>query len=170
MSSPANDIPPKVDKSRLLLGAIVAATFALFGAVLILGTASVSHGPRRDRSEAEIAALSAALESYKADHGDYPRDAATDRIRPDTDFDPEAYVPASKLLYRSLAGGTKVYFEFHPSMLRQDSVGEIYVVDPRGNSYGYSTVGVKTGPGFPDLWSTRGGTTASAMSQWVTNW
>ncbi len=95
----------------------------------------------------------------------------TDRIRPDTDFDPEAYVPASKLLYRSLAGGTKVYFEFHPSMLRQDSVGEIYVVDPRGNSYALlNRRRENRARGFPDLWSTRGGTTASAMSQWVTNW
>lgn len=124
------------------------------------------------REAAEIAALSAALESYKADRGYYPSNAITASLSPNRDFSPSAYIPGSCVLYKALsgAGGGKVYFEFSRNMLATNSAGEVYVVDPHLNSYGYAYPGAKNGAGFYDLWSTKGGTTAGQTNKWVGNW
>lgn len=170
MSPGADDIPPKLDKSLLLLFGIVAITVVLF-AIGSLGFITRSPQPRA-RAEAEIAALCAALESYKADHGQYPSNADTKRLRPDTHFSPGDYIASSKFLYYSLSGvaGGPVYFEFRPSLLARDTNGEMYIVDPKGRSYGYSTAGVKNGTNSFDLWSTAGGAKATATNQWIANW
>src|SRR5207244_2906649 len=78
----------------------------------------------RSRAETEIAAISAACESYKADNGIYPRDptanTATDQLNPKTDGNPiptptppgnpsgATYPPASLVLYRALSGDTNL--------------------------------------------------------------
>jgi len=135
---------------------------------LILATSGyVTKKGQRSRAEAEIAALSAALESYKADNGIYPRDAATDTLNPRGDLDPgvgphpNTYEGASKALYGFLSGdnsnfngvidtpqeqANKTYFPFKPQMLgitkNPDGTTKSidYVRDPFGNSYGYSTI------------------------------
>jgi prepilin-type N-terminal cleavage/methylation domain-containing protein len=81
---------------------------------LILATAGyVQKKGIRARAETEIAALSAALESYKADNGIYPRDptpnTATDVLDARTMGDPATanatvYNAASLVLYRALSG------------------------------------------------------------------
>jgi prepilin-type N-terminal cleavage/methylation domain-containing protein len=64
----------------------------------------------RSRAETEIAAISAACESYKADNGVYPRDptanTATDSLNARTMGDPTTalYSGASLVLYRALSG------------------------------------------------------------------
>src|SRR6266478_6210232 len=64
----------------------------------------------RARAETEIAAMSAACESYKADNGVYPRDptanTATDMLNARTMGDPTTtlYNTASLVLYRALSG------------------------------------------------------------------
>ena len=64
----------------------------------------------RARAETEIAAMSAACESYKADNGVYPRDptpnTATDALNARTMGDPTTtlYNTASLVLYRALSG------------------------------------------------------------------
>src|SRR5438128_5531164 len=67
----------------------------------------------RARAETEIAAMSAACESYKADNGIYPRDptpnTATDALNARTMLDPATtdaarYRAASLVLYRALSG------------------------------------------------------------------
>ena len=62
----------------------------------------------RVRAETEIAALSAACESYKADNAVYPRDptagTATDTLDARTMGNPAAYQTASLVLYRALSG------------------------------------------------------------------
>ena len=127
---------------------------------------------RHNHEDGEIAALGAALESYKADLGDYPSNAASDRLSPNTDFSPSVYIPSSTILYEALSGvsGGRVYFEFSPAMLATNSVGAVYLVDSFGNSYGYAYPGPKNGTGFYDLWSTKGGTTAAQTNEWVGNW
>ena len=58
---------------------------------LVLGTSGyVQKKGQRSRAEAEIAALSAALESYKADNGIYPREASSDALDPRLSGDPNA--------------------------------------------------------------------------------
>jgi type II secretory pathway pseudopilin PulG len=120
------------------------------------------------RAAAEIAALSAALESYKADNGIYPRDTGTtDNLAALTDqnyasktppnpvptsYDPSnaAYSAGSFYLYGQLSGNTsgdrstqtqRSYFQFKPNMLLPPGgTGTVTAIrDPFGNSYGYST-------------------------------
>ena len=159
---------------------------------LIIGTSGyVQKKGARSRAEAEIAAMSAALESYKADNGIYPRDSSSDGLDARKAADPADYSAASLLLYQSLSGrdangapitGAKSYFSFKPQMINgtRDASGNVTKVtgvrDPFGNHYGYSTANQadpKKGynPTF-DLWSTAGaeGSVAVAQSQWIKNW
>jgi len=159
---------------------------------LILATVGyVQKKGARSRAEAEIAAMSAALESYKADNGIYPRDNATngytDSLNSRTSGDPTNYQSASLYLYTQLSGtnpdgtpiaGAKSYFSFKPNMLSpRQSLPVTAIVDPFGNSYGYSTAyqsSASTGynPTF-DLWSTGGTISANNppdQTQWIKNW
>jgi type II secretory pathway pseudopilin PulG len=90
---------------------VIAVIIALAG--LILATVGyVQKKGARSRAEAEIAAISAAMESYKADNGIYPRDptvnTATDKLNARTMGNPtsagEPYKAASLVLYRALSG------------------------------------------------------------------
>src|SRR6266480_1179353 len=107
------------------------------------------------RAETEIAAMSAACESYKADNGVYPRDnptpGYTDALDAQQNGDPtqSAYQNASLYLFTQLSGlnqnqtpitGARSYFSFKPQMLSTDTNGNVTAIkDPVGNSYGYST-------------------------------
>jgi type II secretory pathway pseudopilin PulG len=88
----------------------------VFGLILVLTglvLSTVGYARKkgaRARAETEIAALSAACESYKADNGVYPRDptpnTATDALNARTMRDPTTtlYNTASLVLYRALSG------------------------------------------------------------------
>jgi len=134
-------------------------------AALVLQTAGYAQKKgARSRAEAEIAALSAALESYKADMGDYP--AGTNTNSPFTN---------NAFLRAELAPSTgKVYFEFSKRMGTGSSVSETNqsILDPFGNGYGYQYPGNtnRSGSNFFDLWSTAGATNASQTNQWIKNW
>src|SRR5437867_12551737 len=104
----------------------------------------------RARAETEIAAMSAALESYKADNAVYPRDAITDTLDARAAIDMTNYQAASQYLYGQLAGdpdfdgvpntNAKSYMQFKPNMLGRDASNKVYPRDPFGNAYGYSTI------------------------------
>lgn len=158
---------------------------------LVLGTAGfMQKKAAKDRARAEIKAMELALESYKADNGVYPRNATTDGL--DAKSTPTtSYAPSSKFLYAQLSGDFdynsttpatgKAYMEFKPNMLSgtKDAKGNFttvnYLLDPFGNSYGYSTANQADpnkgyNPTF-DLWSTGGKTGAPTdTASWVTNW
>jgi type II secretory pathway pseudopilin PulG len=158
---------------------------------LILATAGyVQKKGKRSRAEAEIAAISAALENYKADNGVYPRDSASsDQADPTANLSDKSYTSASLFLYEQLFGtttggrtptaGAKTYFSFKPNMLNPpppstDPVTSIR--DPFGNPYGYSTAKAATPSGTMgfnptfDLWSIGDGTTGTDQSKWIKNW
>jgi type II secretory pathway pseudopilin PulG len=150
-----------------VLELLVVITIIVILAGLILATTGyVEKKGARSRAESEIAAISAALESYKADNGIYPRGNAnlsnsqpydTDNLNAQVAFDPSqsSYQSASLFLYKILSGdtsanlqppaGAKSYFSFKPQMLggAKDANGNLtsvtYIRDPFGNSYGYST-------------------------------
>jgi type II secretory pathway pseudopilin PulG len=157
---------------------------------LILATSSyVQKKGQRARAEAEIAAISAAVENYKADNGIYPQGVATNSLDPTSDLDPSAppsgqtnkYSKAGLYLFEQLFGVTsgnrseipsaKSYFTFKPNMLYPPSTGDIVAIrDPFGNLYGYSTMKASNpanngyNPTF-DLWSTAGlGTPAGSTA------
>ena len=171
---------------------LVVIIIILILAGLILSISSyVQNKGARARAETEIAAMSAALESYKADNGIYPRDAATtDVLNAQSSFDPSGYKSASLYLYNQLSGATtsgsrssfgRSYFSFKPNQLnpKDQSQSVAYISDPFGNSYGYSTIqaanpGASTKGYNPtyDLWSV--GSTASPTptppAGWIKNW
>jgi type II secretory pathway pseudopilin PulG len=156
----------KAGFSLIELFVVISIIIVLAG--LILSTVSyVQKKGTRSRAEVEIAAISAALESYKADNGIYPRDTTnntTDNLNAQTDLNPSVtpfpnvYQNASRFLYGELSGdrdfdgtadtGSRSYLSLKPgSLLRNDmsnppssSNQVIAIRDPFGNSYGYSTI------------------------------
>jgi general secretion pathway protein G len=179
-----------------LLELLIVMAIIIVLAGLIIGTSGyVQKKGARSRAEAEIAAMSAALESYKADNGVYPHDSQGNAtsVNPTSAAENERRT-SSQFLYGELSGdrdfnGTtdpqqRSYFSFKPQMLGpRSSTGTPttvqYIRDPFGNSYGYSTLKATNpsasggyNPTF-DLWST-GGTEDSAaaanVAQWIKNW
>jgi type II secretion system protein G len=142
-----------------LLELLVVITIIAILAGLILNTAGyMQKKAARSRAEAEIAALSAALESYKADMGDYPTNAA-----PGTN---------NRILRSALSPTNgKVYFEFPKGMGTNTNMMVIdqTVIDPFGENYGYVYPGDtnRSGTNFFDLWSRSGSTNTN---QWIKNW
>ena len=174
-----------------LIELIVVVGVILILAGLVLSTAGYARKKgARARAETEIAAMSAACESYKADNGAYPTSSDTNNLNAQTSFNPSAYQAASLYLYNALFGatagsrtpntGARSYFVFKPNMLfPADQTQTVqYIQDPFGNSYGYSTIdnpvaNPSPSPGYNptfDLWSTAGGTTTNDVPKWIKNW
>ncbi|HET9419456.1 MAG TPA: prepilin-type N-terminal cleavage/methylation domain-containing protein [Chthoniobacterales bacterium] len=172
-----------------LVELLVVITIIIILAALVLATVGyVQKKGARSRTEAEIAAMSAACESYKADNGIYPSNSDTNALNARSNFDASAsaYSAASLYLYEQLAGVTsgnrsetsssRTYFIFKPNMLlpAPPSTADVTAIrDPFGNSYGYSTIQAATGdstkgynPTF-DLWST---VNSTDPTQWIKNW
>lgn len=173
---------------------IVIAIILVLAGLILATSGYVQTKSKRARAEAEIAALSAALENYKADNGIYPTDSAngtTNTLNARTMFNPTApqYAAASVFLYKELSGdptGNRVpsgksYFPFKPNMLmpKDKTQAVIAIADPFGYSYGYSTVNqISSSKGYNptfDLWSTAGTGMGSApnpspQDQWIKNW
>ena len=138
--------------------------------------------------------METALESYKSDNGAYPSDpASSEQLDPQTSFNPtqNLYLKSSEFLYQQLSGlqpsqtsVQKTYIQFTPQQLHLASDATattvsatnpyMYIMDPFGFSYGYSTIYAATAsnnnsksppvttpitvgynPTF-DLWSTAG--------------
>src|SRR6266478_5138030 len=87
-----------------ILELLVVMTIIIVLAGLILATTGyVQKKGARSRAEAEIAAMSAALKSYKADNGIYPSNSATNSLDP-TNGNPVSYVSACQYLYTQISG------------------------------------------------------------------
>lgn len=155
---------------------------------LILGTSGYVHNKAaRSRAEAEIAAISAALENYKADNGVYPSIAASTDTLDAKAVTPDftKYQAASLVLYQALSGDTlgngqatnKSYMALKANQLGGTGTNT-YVQDPFGNSYGYSTAGQAANGGTQtvgynptyDLWSTSGSSNSAGQTGWIKNW
>ena len=159
----------------------------------------VQDKARRSRAEAEIAAISAALENYKADNGVYPREpASTDSLIASADpqgGNPANFLTSGRYLYKQLSGDsdgnpttsdptndTKSYIgaALKPNMLKPNPPGpNTYIQDPFGNAYGYSTAKAADPSGSNgynptfDLWSTSGETAkkpAETFQQYQARW
>jgi type II secretory pathway pseudopilin PulG len=177
-----------------LIELIVVVTIIIILAGLVLSTVGyVRKKGARARAETEIAAMSAACESYKADNGIYPQNGDTNTLDPTSYFDPtppppgqtNAYSQASLYLYEKLFGVTsgtrsevpssRSYFTFKPNMLypTDTSLDVVGLRDPFGNLYGYSTSKANGGNGYNptfDLWSTASGTRSTDVPGWIKNW
>jgi type II secretory pathway pseudopilin PulG len=164
---------------------IVISIIIILAGLTIATIGYVQDKGRRSRAEAEIAAISAALENYKADNGAYPSNADTDSLDSTTAVDPTAtgYSNASLYLYETLSGDANndrvaegnSYFPFKSNQLipADQKKNVTAIADPFRNSYGYSTKKAAGGNGYNptfDLWSTAGGTKAADVSKWIKNW
>ena len=173
---------------------VVIMVILILAALVLAASSYVQNKGARARAETEIAAMSAALESYKADNGIYPRDANTDVLNAQTptSTDPKTgdakYRAATLSLYKQLSGDTsanrqpigKSYFSFPPNMLypKGSSNSVTALIDPWGNCYGYSTANqANSSNGFNptfDLWSsgipTSSGTPNTNPIQFIKNW
>jgi type II secretory pathway pseudopilin PulG len=162
---------------------VIAIIIVLSG--LILATAGyVQNKGKRSRAAAEIAAICAALENYKADNGTYPSDSITNGFDVTTS-NISAYEPPSLRLYQYLSGDTdhnrtpeaSTYFPFKPRQLAPlDQTQPVTSIrDPFGNPYGYSTMKASDqtlnghNPTF-DLWSVADGIAGPDESKWIKNW
>lgn len=181
--------PPRAGFTIIELLIVMGIIIVLAG--LILGTSGyVQKKGARSRAEAEIAAMSAALESYKADNGVYPVTPKTDALKPNISGDPgqSVYLRANLDFYKAISGDAdndsgriveaKSYFAFKPNQLSPSAPNTpvAFVRDPFGNAYGYSTVKASNPGGTDgynptfDLWSTGGVETGTDQSQWIKNW
>jgi type II secretory pathway pseudopilin PulG len=172
-----------------LIELLVVMAIIIILAGLILATAGyVQKKGRRSRTEAEIAAMSAALENYKADNGVYPSSSDTNNLNPLGTAD---YKPASSYLYTSLSGDNDddpttasppTAKNYLGSALKPNLLGPVppgpktYLRDPFGNSYGYSTAKASNPSGTNgfnptfDLWSIADGSAGTDQAKWVKNW
>ena len=194
-SSPARETralprPEKLHAFTVVELLIVMAIILILAGLILATSSYVQKKGARSRAEAEIAAMSAALENYKADNGIYPRDAnSSDQADPTANLSDKAYTSASLFLYEQLYGatngartptaGAKTYFSFKPTMLNplQPSTDPVTSIrDPFGNPYGYSTAkaanpsgAIGANPTF-DLWSIADGGPGADQTKWVKNW
>jgi type II secretory pathway pseudopilin PulG len=186
-----SDFEIRGDAAFTIIELLVVIALIIILAGLILSTVGyVQNKGARSRAETEIAAISAALENYKADNGIYPTDSSkTETLNPAANIDLTNYATASLHLYEQLSGdvnanrqptvNSRTYFAFKPNQLSPpDQTQNVTAIrDPFGNSYGYSTARAAnpTGtigynPTF-DLWSTGGATSgAPNQAQWIKNW
>ena len=177
--------PSTLQRGFTVLELLVTIAIIIVLAGLILSTAGyVQKKAARSRAETEIAAISAACESYRADNGIYPKSNSTDQLDP-TSIDLTSYFSAGNALYRQLSGdvdndpatGSEDQRNYITPLLKPASLGtgqtDPYLKDPWGNPYGYSTMKASDpnaahgyNPTF-DLWST---TSSTDSTQWVKNW
>jgi type II secretory pathway pseudopilin PulG len=172
---------------------IVMAIILILAGLILATSGYVQKKGARSRAEAEIAAMSAASENYKADNGIYPKSTASDALDARTVTDPKQYEPACGEFYAQLVGdadydditdsGAKAYMTFKPNMKSvpdatspAGSGNKTFARDPFGNSYGYSTAkaaapagSVGYNPTF-DLWSTAKADPPADQNQWIKNW
>ena len=96
---------------------VVIALIIILAGLILSTIGYVQKKAARSRAETEIAAISAALENYKADNGIYPRDPSPDTATDSLDAqkmndaagaNATAYQLASLLLYRALSGDRDV--------------------------------------------------------------
>lgn len=149
-------IAPKATARRgftLIELLIVMAIIAILASLVLAAAGSIQKKGARSRAESEIAAVAAALESYKADNGDYPSNNASGSLALVTNLMP--------------SDGGKVYFEFKPKFTNTSGW-----VDPFGNYYNYiyTNGAPNNGTNNYDLWSTAGDTTGTKTNSWIKNW
>jgi hypothetical protein len=172
---------------KIALG-IVAIFVLVFAAAILVSSLAQSDRHGVPRVNGELAELSAAISNYRDVYCVYPSEpGVTDSLKPNVTYNPEAYIPASAFLYRALSGDSdgnpktppdgQAFFEFKREHLRLPPDGSSpYIIDPWGNSYGYSTFKSK----YPDsadgnntsfdIWSTNGKKDNRDISKWVKNW
>lgn len=146
---------------------VVIAIIGVLAAMVLQTAGYVQKKGATSRAEAEIAGLSAALENYKAEMGDYPEGTATNNTTNTNDG-------INQFLRAALSPATgKVFFEFPKGMGPKGadlSATNVVIMDPWGKTYCYQYPGDtnRNGTNFFDLWTPVDGGTNT--NQWIKNW
>ncbi len=151
---------------------IVMAVIIILAGLILVAAQYVQNKGYRARAEAEIAAMSAALENYKADNGIYPpaSGAAADHgLYQALTGDGDDAIGGSKASTGTPGSSGKSYVALKSNMVSPNPPSPTSVVrDPFGNLYKYLSPGA-VNPTF-DLWSTAGNPTGTDQLQWIKNW
>jgi type II secretion system protein G len=134
---------------------VVIAIIAILAGLTLSTLGYVNRKGAESRAKAEVAALSAAIDSYRLDFGRYPS---------------VVVITNPVELYRELVGkGTintnKVYFEPTPNITTNLTNGPF--MDPWGAAYRYSTNSSINNVGFFDLWTSNNAPTKPEL--WIRN-
>ena len=153
-----------------LIELLVVITVIAILAGIVLSTAGyIQNKAARSRAEAEIAAVSAALESYKAEYGNYPIGT---NAAPATNNGFLRSALGSGVTTNNPAG--KMFMEFSSGMSASggNSTATSSILDPFGSGYGYQFPGnaTRSGTNFFDLWSTGGANPSTNTNLWIKNW
>jgi len=147
---------------------VVVAIIAILASLVLSTAGYIQKKGAISRAEAEIQAMSTALESYKADLGDYP---VGTNIAPGitNSFLRAALAPKGSNMLNPI---NKMYFDFPGRMTpggKYTDDTNVAVIDPFGEGYGYQYPGdpARSGTNFFDLWSRAGTTNSNA---WIKNW
>ncbi len=146
-----------------LIELLVVITIIAILAALVLSVAGiVQQKAARARAEAEIQAMSAGLESYKADNGDYPNWTNL------TTSSSGNMTPVFQAL-NGTNGSGKVYVEFNKNQTNASGT-TTNIIDPFGNVYGYQYPGAtnRSGTNFFDLFSVANA--SNNTNAWIKNW
>lgn len=156
---------------------VVITIIAILAALTLQTSGYIQEKAASSRAKTEIAALEAALESYKIDNGTYPTgdgSAASSR----------ALITALALDGMQTPPKGKIYMEIPMNMLQRqtknssdirgeysDNVANGGLADPFGNAYYYQFPGDvnRNGPVFFDLYS-KGKKGNNDETKWITNW
>ncbi len=164
---------------------VVITIIAILAALTLQTSGYIQEKAASSRAKTEIAAMEAALESYKIDNGTYPTgDGSATSTK--------ALINALALDGMQTPPKGKIYMEIPMNMLQSQSKGadikqsytaSTALVDPFGNAYRYyynptGTTGtnpvsstVNNGPAFFDLWSQgKKNYPAGQKEKWITNW
>jgi len=152
---------------------VVIAVIAILAGLVLSTAGFIQKKGAMARAQAEIEALSTALESYKVEYGDYPTgtnglNSGTATPGTNNAFLRVALAPNGS---NSLNPLNKVFFEFPKGMGNSSNISATNqpVLDPFGEGYGYMYPGAtnRSGSNFFDLWSRAGSTNTNA---WIKNW
>jgi prepilin-type N-terminal cleavage/methylation domain-containing protein len=135
---------------------VVITIISILAGLVLAAMGGIQKRGARGKAEADIQALSAAIDEFYRDFGQYPQ-------------------ANSNTLFRELLGSNavinsnsaKVYFEPTPGMIGTNSAGQNFFQDPWGNGYVFITSGpTLRNRGLFDLYSTAGN---ASSNQWIRN-
>jgi prepilin-type N-terminal cleavage/methylation domain-containing protein len=149
---------------------VVVAIIAILAGLALSTLGYVNRKGAESRAQTEVAALSAAIESYKLEFGTYPlMDNVGSSSMTNQVTTTNLYLALSPSNTNAQNTRGRVFFEPTPSMVASNPMR---FVDPWGADYLYRTNtngNVLVNVGFFDVWSTAGNTALTNQPNWIRN-